>query len=292
MVRDLDKIFKSSKKIEIDNDSKIVIMSDCHRGIGNNYDNFSKNKYLYNKALDYYYKRGFVYIELGDGDEMWEVADYNDIVLANINIFKHIKKFHSDGRLIMIYGNHDMAKKFMNNVDNYLYNYYDNFLGEEKVLFNDLIFYESLVLNYNNYDIFLIHGHQVDFINNRFWRFTRFFIRNIWRFFEKIGVNDFTNVIKNNSVSNRIEKKLEKWSLKKNIMLIAGHTHRAIFPKMGCSLYFNDGSCVHPDGITCIEIEIGKISLVRWNYNIDKNNLISIERNVIEGNEEIINFFK
>ena len=27
-------------------------------------------------------------------------------------------------------------------------------------------------------------------------------------------------------------------------------------------------------------------------YNIDKNNLISIERNVIEGNEEIINFFK
>ena len=68
MSRKLDKIFKSAKRLSIDNNTKIVIMSDCHRGAGDNFDNFVKNQNLFEAALRYYYRRGFIYIELGDGD--------------------------------------------------------------------------------------------------------------------------------------------------------------------------------------------------------------------------------
>ena len=40
MNKKLDKIFEKSKKLVIDDNSKIVIMSDCHRGD----DNFIKNQ--------------------------------------------------------------------------------------------------------------------------------------------------------------------------------------------------------------------------------------------------------
>ena len=48
-------------------------------------------------------------------------------------------------------------------------------------------------------------------------------------------------------------------------MLIAGHTQRPIFPEVGEPLYFNDGCCVHPSGITGIEIANGNIIFVTWN---------------------------
>ena len=76
----LNKIFKTSKRISIYDNSKIVIMSDCHRGGGNASDNFLKNKSIFLEALDYYYNQGFTYIELGDGDEMWEVKNCKKIV--------------------------------------------------------------------------------------------------------------------------------------------------------------------------------------------------------------------
>ena len=50
--------------------SRYVIISDCHRGEGTSNDNFLKNQHLYFAALDYYLKRGFYYLELGDGEEL------------------------------------------------------------------------------------------------------------------------------------------------------------------------------------------------------------------------------
>ena len=72
MSKRLNKIFENSKRIVINNKSKIVIMCDCHRGNGNNYDDFVNNKNIFEAALKHYYKEFFLYVELGDGDEMWE----------------------------------------------------------------------------------------------------------------------------------------------------------------------------------------------------------------------------
>ena len=291
MTRKLNKVFAKSKRLHIDDNTKLVIMSDCHRGNGDNYDNFVQNQNIFKAALQYYYHRNFTYIELGDGDEMWEVENYKDIVETYLDIFKLLKKFNDENRLIMIYGNHDMIKKSPAVLKKYFYKYYDNETKQNKDLLEGLIVYESLVLNYHSYDIFLTHGHQVDFLNSRFWRFSRLMVRHIWKNLEHFGVKDTTNSAKNYGVTKNTDKKLQEWSVKNNKMLIAGHTHRPTFPKIGQSLYFNDGSCIHPNGITCLEIEKGKITLVKWEFKVNKEGIISVGKQVIEGNEPIINFF-
>lgn len=291
-MKKLDKLFKHSKKIKIDDNSKFVIMSDCHRGSGDNYDNFIKNQNIFNSALRHYYNHNFTYIELGDGDDMWEVSNYKDIVDEHLESFKEIKKFNDANRLIMIYGNHDMAKSNSSVLNKTFATYYNKSLKEEKELLKDLKVYESLVVNYYDREIFMIHGHQVSFLNSTLWRLSRFLVRHVWKKFEHIGIKDPTSAAKNYSATKKVEKKLQNWSIKNNKIVIAGHTHRPIFPQNGEGLYFNDGSCIHPNGITCLEIENGNITLVRWFFYTNDDDVLSIKRMVLAGSEPIENFFK
>jgi predicted phosphodiesterase len=276
---ELTKIYKNSPHLKIDDKSKIVIMSDCHRGTGDNHDNFLKNRIIYEQALKYYYNNEFTYIELGDGDDMWEVKNYEDIITENTKIFKQLEKFKAKNSLIMIYGNHDMIKKS------------SNIYSGNTTLFDDLTIYESLILDYSNLNIFLIHGHQLSLFNNKLWHVTRFLVRNIWRRLENLGIKDPTGSAKNYKVSTIIEQKLKKWSIKNNKIIIAGHTHRPIFPKIGESLYFNDGSCIHPNGITCIEIENGNITLIKWQYDLSNNDFITIKKEKITDSVDIKKFY-
>lgn len=287
----IDKIFNNSKRIKIDDNTKLVIMSDCHRGSGNNHDNFLKNKNIFDAALQYYYNNGFTYIELGDGDDMWEVNNYEDIIEEHLKTFLVLKQLHDANRLIMIYGNHDICKRNKDVLEKYFYSYYNKQTKKKEDLLKDLVINESLVLNYKNHDIFMLHGHQVDFLNGTLWKLSRFLVRHIWRHLEFVGIKDPTVAAKNYSVSKKVEKKLEKWSKKNNKILISGHTHRPIFPKVGQSLYFNDGSCIHPNGITCLEIENGNITLVKWIFILAQDKIISVGKIIIEGEEAINNFF-
>jgi len=172
------------------------------------------------------------------------------------------------------------------------YYYEDKITKKREVLLDNLVVYESLVLDYNDNDIFLIHGHQVDFLNSTMWRVSCFAVRYMWRYIENFVAKDPTNSAKNYKVKRRTEKKLKSWSEENNKILIAGHTHKAIFPKAGQSLYFNDGSCVHPNGITCLEITNGKISLVRWSFMVKENGLVYVGKEILEGVEDITSFFK
>lgn len=287
----LDRIYKKSKRIEIDDNTKIVIMSDCHRGFGGYEDNFRKNQMIYNSAMQYYYNNDFTYIELGDGDEMWEVKNYKEIIEAHIESFKQLKKFHDAGRLFMIYGNHDIVKRNPALLKKYFYEYEDKITKAKIDLLNDLEARESLVLQYKDYDIFLVHGHQMDLFNSTFWPISRFLVRYIWSNLEVIGAKDPTSAAKNYRVKKKVERKLQKWSEDSNKILIAGHTHRPIFPKVGDGLYFNDGSCIHPNGITGIEIENGKITLVKWSLDVNDSHHLIVSRFILEGTEPIENFF-
>lgn len=287
---ELDKIFSKSKRIKITDESKFIIMSDCHRGAGNNYDNFIRNENIFKSALNHYYKNGYTYVELGDGDDMWEVKNYQDIVDEHLESFLILKKFHEKKRLFMILGNHDLCKKNKKVLAKYFYTYYKKSKKENIDLLNNLKVKESLVLEYKDKEIFLVHGHQVDFLNNKLWRLSRFLVRYIWGFLEKLGIKDPTSAAKNNSVSNKVERKLKAWSSKNHKIIIAGHTHRPSFPEDG-SLYFNDGSCIHPSGITGIEIKNGEIALVKWKYEVDNESKIIVNKSYIERGVKIDNIF-
>lgn len=50
------------KPIALEHDTKLIIMSDMHRGDGTGSDDFAHNSLVYKCALDYYLKEGFTYI--------------------------------------------------------------------------------------------------------------------------------------------------------------------------------------------------------------------------------------
>ena len=81
----LDSAYKNAKRINFDSNSKLILFSDCHRGDASFADDFANNRNLYFHALGHYYKNNFQYIELGDGDELWENLFFNSIFEANKN---------------------------------------------------------------------------------------------------------------------------------------------------------------------------------------------------------------
>lgn len=290
----LYKVFNFAKQIPIDDSSKIVLISDCHRGEGSWADSLSKNQNIYFSALHHYYSENYTYIELGDGDELWENKDINEIMHNHSNVFWMLSKFYRNDRLYFIYGNHDMVKRNPKYIRKNLNRYYDEREKKFFPVFKNLRVHEALVLKYKDTSnkILLLHGHQVDFLNSRLWQLSRFLVRYLWRPLELYGANDPTRAAKNYKKMNSVAKHLDQWANKEKIMVIAGHTHKPVFAQAGKSLYFNDGSCVHPRCITCIEISGGDIRLVKWSVKTRGDGTLYVGRDVLAGPEKIDNYFK
>lgn len=280
----LNKLFQTSPIISCDYLSRYVIMSDCHRGIGNWGDNFLKNQNIYSAALSYYYQNDYTYIELGDGDELWENRDMTEIVATHSDVFELLSRFYQDKRLYMLCGNHDFVKKkqqFLRCCNDY----YCESKCCRLPLMPGLCVHESLILKnrINGYSIFLVHGHQGDLLNDTLWKFSRFLVRYIWRPLELFALNDPTSAAKNNTKKSAVEQRLLAWSSKHSQMLIAGHTHRPMFPVDDTSRYFNCGSCVHPHCITALEICNNKITLVKWLVKSHSDLSLHIGREILAG---------
>ena len=272
--------FTSAEIIPFDKTSKIVMISDCHRGTGFGADDFSKNQNLYYIALSHYLRENYTYIELGDGDELWKNRHFPIIVQEYRHIFSLLSQFHHSGRLYMLYGNHDMDKKNPAWTSYHLEASFD----EIGPLFPGIKIHEGLVLHHQStgQKILLIHGHQADFFNFKLWRLARFLVRYVWRPLELVGVQNPFDAPRNPNRRQLVERFLINWCKDENTMLVAGHTHRTVFPKKGEPPYYNDGSCVHQRHITCMEIENDYISLVKWSIQPRQDNVLYVKRDVLE----------
>jgi UDP-2,3-diacylglucosamine pyrophosphatase LpxH len=288
-LKHITEIFESAEEISFDDSSKFVLMSDCHRGDGSWADGFSKNQNIYFAALNQYYNRDYTYIELGDGDELWEKNKLSDIIHVHRDAFWILSRFYNDGRLHFLYGNHDMVKKDEKFVENNLYEYFDERKKEYFPLFENIKVHEGLILRHKETGkkIFLIHGHQVDFFNYRLWKVGRFLSSYLWKPLQLIGINDPTSTAKNYAKKNAIGNLLTEWAVREGHTLIAGHTHRPAFPEADQPQYFNTGSCVHPRCITAIEIAYGHITLVKWSVKTTSDGTLYIGRDVLAGPREL-----
>lgn len=289
----ISQVFETAEKIAFDDSSRIVLMSDCHRSDGGAGDDFAPNRNLYQAALTYYYHENYIYIEIGDGDELWEKDSFSDIVNVHSDIFGLLTQFYRENRLYFIFGNHDMVKSDNSFVESNLYRYFDKRTKRYIPLFNGIKIHEGLVLRHTvtGGNILLIHGHQVDFLNYDLWRLARFLVRYLWRPLESIGINDPTSAAKNYKKKAAVEEELIKWIKKEKHMLIAGHTHKPRFSEVGETPYFNDGSLVLPNYITAIEIAAGDISLVKWSEKTNDHGSMSISREVLAGPRRIAQYF-
>ncbi len=284
--------YNNAETIPFDSTSKFIIMSDCHRGQGNTGDNFLLNQTLHFAALEYYYKNGFTYIELGDGDELWENRKIQPIIAAHSDIFWIMSKFYHDNRLYMIYGNHDIVKRRKHITSKAFSNLYCD--HGECQLFPGIQIPEGVILeNIDTKDrLLLVHGHQGNFLNDTIWPVARFLVRYFWRPLELIGFTAPTGAARTHSRKEAIEKKLSAYAESQQLMLIAGHTHRPAYSRPGSGLYFNDGSCVHPRSITGIEISNGQISLVKWSVSAKDDLSLYVNRQILEGPDNISAYYK
>lgn len=279
----IQKAYDGAVRLPLDECSRYVLISDCHRGTGTVYDNFLKNRHLYLAALEYYYRRNFFYIELGDGEELWENRDKNQIQTYHEDVYSMLCRFKQQGRMLRLFGNHNMELKEKQKKgtkpaqnDRRGCSHCENFLkGDLK---------ESVLLENRSggRDICLLHGHQADFFNSVLWKLSRFLVRYLWKPLENFGVNDPTSAAKNFKKQSRYERCLAEWAKDKDMYLAAGHSHRPALPGEG-GLYINTGSCVHPSGITAVEIENMKMTLVKWQMSTRPDMTLFVERVVIAG---------
>ncbi|MCO5724596.1 serine/threonine protein phosphatase [Robiginitalea marina] len=291
----LERAYRNARVIPFDDASRFVLFSDCHRGDNSFADEFASNRNLYFHALKQYYREGFQYVELGDGDELWENLHFQTLFEAHKNVYLLLREFHLGGRLHLIWGNHDMVYKDPAYVSRHLSTYFDPIDGKDRELFPGIRYHEALVLKHEEtgQELFLCHGHQADWWNYTFWRWSRFLVRVLWKPLQVWGIADPTSPAKNYKELIRIEKRIKKWILGRDLMItIAGHTHRPRFPEPGQIPFFNDGSCVHPRSITGLEIQNGQICLIKWHIATTEEGLLRVERVLLEGPQKLSDYHK
>ena len=272
------------KHLTLNPGMKLIIMSDMHRGDGTGADDFAQNSLIYRCALEYYLENDFTYIELGDAEELWENDNFDQIYITHTPVYELLAKFHDPDpektRYLKVWGNHDLYWK-------------DNETVYQQ-LFPGIKIYEGIVLDDK---ILMIHGHQADpKCSGEIASVSKFFVHNFWTEFQRLGAKDPTRAATNPGLCNEVDERLHEWATHNDkgiTKIIAGHTHRAVFENLSITerryleskvkteiikiknepdtSYFNSGCCVHPQGITGIEITEEGLSLrlIEWNYTFE-----------------------
>ena len=261
-VAGLDAVFASAPRIAFDDSSRFVFLSDCHRGDNSRADAFSPNEELYLAALGRYRKRGFTYVEVGDGDDLWLNRRLESVRAAHPRVFDLLHDLDHDGRLHLIRGNHELD-------------------GRAAATKDGLAVHEGLVLTHihTNQRIFVVHGHQVDPPCAALSTVSRFMVTNFWAHVVRSPLGSHlrptgTGQAPDGTLGTLIQwlqmlrrgiaDRLAGWAQEQRITTICAHTHRPVCANYGQAPYFNTGSCIAPGYITGIEIERGVISLVKW----------------------------
>jgi len=292
----LTEVFQEARRqpIPFDETSRVIFFSDCHRGDNSWADEFGRNQTLYFFALEHYFKQGFTYIELGDGDELYKNKDFSEIRYAHSHVFWMIKRFYdaSPSRFYLIHGNHDMERADPQVVADTL-NYYIDDAGVKQPLFAGIQVYEGRVLKHmpTGGEIFLVHGHQGDPINDQYWKVGRFLSRTLWRPLQLFGITEPNSPAKNYKKRDAVEKQIQDWIRATGQPMIFGHTHKPSFAKEGEIPYFNTGSCVHPRCITGIEIQEGQIIMIKWWLAPDDDGRLCVTREELEPRRPVASLF-
>ncbi len=245
--RRLSQVLEEAITIPFDDSSRFVLFSDLHRGNGGPGDSFRPNAELFLSALSDYVKRGFSYIEVGDGDELWKGWPFEEIRQAHQKIFDLLHELDAEGRLQLILGNHDLTHRTAQ--------------AEPK---DGIQAKEGLVLRHtpSGQRIFVVHGHQADILCDPMYFFARRAARfgyrlrdrmRKWRPLEQLQVE-----------MGKLEHRIISWINARSQFVICGHTHRPWFPVAGAAPYYNTGSCLNPGRITGLEIQHGQIVPVQW----------------------------
>jgi Calcineurin-like phosphoesterase len=204
--------------------ARIIIFSDLHRGVRDGADDFLRCERAYSSALDYYFDAGYTLIVLGDAEELWECRPA-PVVKAYRAMLQREAGFHKQNRYYRMYGNHD--------------DFWEQESGIRKLLgpiFGaTLPVRESLRILIEGgptgaCEFFLVHGHQGDFLGDQARTVSKFFVRYLWRPFQRLTKVKLSTPATDFTLRDDLSIALYRWAeQKKGIVLIAGHTHMPVF---------------------------------------------------------------
>lgn len=298
----LEKIYRESPTLNLNEEEKIVIFSDIHIGNGGRNDDFLQNSDIFSTILsENYLKKNYTLILNGDVEELYKFS-FRSVLNRWKNIYDIFENFRINGKLYKIVGNHDHK------------NYFSRFHFVNKQLFR------AIKLNYNGNLIFIFHGHQSAGIFEQYSTFIGYLLKYLAA---PLGMKNGTIPI-DSEKKFKTEIRSYEFAKEKKIISILGHTHRPLFESLSkkddltikierlirkypkanyqdkrkieklikkyklelenisekdnrfflrSGLYdekilvpclFNSGSVIGKRGSTAIEIKNGKISLVYW----------------------------
>ena len=290
--------------------ARYVIMSDMHKGNGDDADDFNNAKEKYINALNYYCEHNYNLILLGDVEELWE-NNIVEVIVTHQDTYEIENEFAKRNMLYKIYGNHDLFWNTNNDATKWL----------AKMYSTPMPVYESILIQlpqHNNVQILLTHGHQGDKQSDGN-KLSKWFVANIWNKVQAYLDININTPSKDYLLRNKHNKIMYNWSAAQpNTILITGHTHKPVFASLNHvqkimtelkeakynsnndeakrltlllqvkleeyiaveqdipqkPTYFNTGCCCYNDGdITLIELNNDAIKLVKWtgsNNNIHR----------------------
>lgn len=159
--------------VDLDQSARLVVFSDCHRGIGDQADDFQRCRESYYSALKYYATNNFQVILLGDIEELWEIRGERraDIFSSYSEIYDLKRALNQESRLVRVVGNHDFG-------------WWES-PGPLVEVLGPITVHESVLVDVcsggtSAGQLFLLHGHQGDFWSDDLRDISEAMVRNVW----------------------------------------------------------------------------------------------------------------
>ena len=232
-MEDTSAIHKAIEKAETDakklsrsvDELKWVVFSDHHRGRRDGADDFMACEETYIHALNFYYENGYTHVLLGDVEDFWE-NPFHLVMKRYRHVLALEKKFFDDDSLIRVWGNHDDAWRFGDIVRRHLRSF-----SKIKVL-------EAIALDVTDkgdllVNILLLHGHQGNLESDCFAGISKFFVRYIWRNFQRLFKVPLSTPANEVGLRSKHDNEMYNWAASRHQQLIiCGHTHQPVFMSM------------------------------------------------------------
>ena len=224
--RGLGKALGRAKKVSWDLDrTRLVVFSDLHRGQRDHADDFRHCEKNYARAMEYYFDESYTLVVLGDSEELWEGWP-KKVVKAYSESLELEAKFRNENtdRYIKVWGNHDDLWRYPRQVAKHL-----------SPIFGELTTPEGLDVTFARGGerlgrIFFVHGHQGTPSSDKLGRFSRHFVRWVWRPIQRLFKVSLTTPATSWEIRGRHDRAMYAWAAEKNdLVLIAGHTHNPVF---------------------------------------------------------------
>ncbi len=200
-------------------EASYVLISDLHLGDGGGADDFRRNESTLAAALDHYQAAGYVLLLLGDTEELWQFDSGEISARYADSIYRRVRGFHPE-RLWRVFGNHDF--EWGSPADPALPGPPRTHGVPEGIKLTDRDGKPRLLL---------VHGHQGTHLSDyKSWS-SRFWVRmarKVEPFIRKLGLWRNPS-IPDSPITKDFERIRYAWAKAERVMLICGHTHRAVF---------------------------------------------------------------